>query len=231
MICIPVSAMTSAEARAKLERAAPLADVVELRIDRIGGPDLPALLRTPRPPVIVTNRRQAEGGGFAGPEGERIALLGEAARLGAEYVDVETETAPQHKAALRRICDGCRTQRIASWHDFDGTPSADLLQMRLAQGVADGAAIVKLVTLARDPADNLRLLELIPWSRGMGQAIAAFCMGSHGVAGRVMAHLLGSAISYAALDEGEASAPGQLTARRFRDLLAILAPGKETPRP
>jgi 3-dehydroquinate dehydratase type I len=224
MICIPVSAATTAETLAKLERAAALADLVELRLDRMGEVDLARLLMRPRPAVIVTNRRQEEGGGFAGPEEERIALLIEAARLGAEYIDIEMATAPELKAALRQVCDRGGTKRIASWHDFSGTPPQEVLQARLVQGVADSAAIVKLVTLARKPADNLQLLELIPWSRGMGQAIAAFCMGEAGSGGRIMAHLLGSAVSYAALEAGEASAPGQLTARQFRDILTVLAP-------
>lgn len=224
MICIPVSAATTAETRTKMAQAATLADLVELRLDLMGEADLPALLKAPRPPVIVTNRRREEGGGFDGSEGDRIARLIEAARLGADYVDIETATATDLKAELRQACKEKGTKRIASWHDFNETPPAEVLQTRLARAVTDAPAIIKIVTLARKPEDNLRLLELIPWSHGMGKAIAAFCMGEHGAGGRIMAHLMGSAVTYAALGEGEASAPGQLTVRQFREILGILAP-------
>ena len=44
MICIPIAAATTAAAIERMERAAPLADCVELRIDRIPDADLERLL-------------------------------------------------------------------------------------------------------------------------------------------------------------------------------------------
>ena len=76
--------------------------------------------------------------------------------------------------------------------------------------MADDPAIVKIVTHAGDAADCLRVLELIPYARQEGQAIIAFCMGETGKISRIMAPLLGSAISYASLEPEEASAPGQI---------------------
>ena len=224
MICIPITAKTTDEALEKMGRASSLADLVEIRIDRMREVDLARLLMPPRPPVIVTNRRRQEGGGFAGTEEERISLLAEAARLGADYVDIEIATAPSLKEELRHACTQSGTKRIASWHDFSGTPPADLLRMRLTDGMADGAAIVKMVTLALDASDNLRLLELIPHARRMGQDITAFCMGEKGKFGRIAAHLLGGAISYASRKKGEASASGQLTADQMREILRIISP-------
>ena len=164
-----------------------------------------------RIPVIVTNRRREEGGGFTGTEAERVAILEEAARLGADYVDIETATDPALKAELRAALAGGTTKLIVSWHDFSGTPSAEFLKAKLAACMADAPAIVKIVTHAGAAADCLRVLELIPRARQKGQAIIAFCMGSAGKISRIMAPLLGSAISYASLEPEEASAPGQLT--------------------
>jgi 3-dehydroquinate dehydratase / shikimate dehydrogenase len=102
VICIPIAAATNDAAVGRMERAAALADCVELRIDRIPGADLERLLRARRIPAIVTNRSRQEGGSFAGTEVERIAILKEAARLGAAYVDVEAATAPSLKAGDRK---------------------------------------------------------------------------------------------------------------------------------
>ena len=58
--------------------------------------------------------------------------------------------------------------------------------------LAADADIVKLVTLANHPADNLRLLSLIPQAQARGKDIIAFCMGPLGKWSRVAAPLLGS---------------------------------------
>ncbi len=222
MICIPVSAATTDAALALMERAAPLADVVELRIDRIPGADLERLLAPRRCAVIVTNRSAAEGGGFAGAEAKRIASLAAAARLGADYVDCEQATDPGLKAELRAVLAGGRTRLISSWHDFSGTPPAESLRRKLDACRADAPAIVKIVTTADAAADCLRVLELIPLAREQGQAIAAFCMGAAGKVSRIAAPLFGSAIDYASLDRDEASAPGQLTIAELREVGRIL---------
>ncbi len=222
MICIPIIAEETGAAIGMMERAAPVADLVELRIDRMRNPELERLLAARRIPVIVTNRRRAEGGGFSGTEKERVAFLTEAARLDADYVDIETETAPILKEELRRVCALSGTKRIASWHDVSKTPAAAFLQKKLADCMADGCDIVKIVTYAGDVADGLRLLELIPFARQRGQTVIAFCMGERGRISRIIAPLLGSAISYCPLEPEGASASGQLTAGRMREILSAL---------
>ena len=225
MICIPIAAATTDAAVERMERAATLADIVELRIDRIPNADLERLLRSRRIPVIVTNRRQEEGGGFTGAEAERIAIIEEAVRLGADYVDVEAATDPGLKAEFRAALTGGATKLICSWHDFSGTPPAEFLEAKLAECMADAPAVVKIVTHAGVAADCLRVLELIPEALRRGQAIAAFCMGSAGRISRIMAPLLGSTIAYASLDPEEASAPGQLTIRQTREINRIMEGG------
>ena len=225
MICIPIAAARTTEAIQKMERAAPLADLVELRIDRMPDADLKRLLAARRTPVIVTNRSRQEGGGFAGTEEERVALLTEAVRLGADYVDIEVAADPALKATLIAALAGGATRLIVSWHDFSGTPPADFLKAKLAACMADKPAIVKIVTHAGTAADCLRLLELIPESLRRGQAIAAFCMGKRGKISRIMAPLLGSVISYASLEPEEASAPGQLTIQEMQAINRIMERG------
>jgi 3-dehydroquinate dehydratase type I len=154
------------------------------------------------------------------PAAERIAILREAVRLGADYVDVEAATDSARKAELRTALAGGRTQLISSWHDFSGTPGAGFLRTKLAECMAEAPAIVKIVTYADAAADCLRVLELIPRALAAGQAICAFSMGEAGKISRVAAPLLGSAIEYASLDEEQASAPGQFTIREIREILA-----------
>jgi 3-dehydroquinate dehydratase type I len=226
MLCIPICAKTTEAALAQMEQAYPLADCLELRIDQIKDCRLEQLMKRRRPGtgILITNRKKDEGGGFTGSERERIALLQEAVALGADLVDIEARTG---KPLLRELkaeiaTHGSRTQLIISHHDFKGTPAAGALQKRLSACSKMGADIVKICTYAREMEDNLRVLGLIPYARQRGQGIIAFCMGEKGRISRVMAPLLGSYLSYASLDKGAESAPGQLTIGETREILKIL---------
>ena len=55
-----------------------------------------------------------------------------------------------------------------------------------------------------------------------GLKIIAFCMGEQGKISRVMAPLLGSYLTYASLNKGEESAPGQLTVKEIKEVFRIL---------
>jgi len=224
MICISIVPETNEEALCLLARALPEADLVELRIDRIRLPDLPLLLHAGKARILVTNRRRDEGGFFASCENKRMALLHEAVGMGARYVDIEARTG---EAAVGRLGKAIlarkgKTKLIVSHHDLKGTPSRQTLAKRLKDCRALGADIVKIVTLANMVEDNLRVLELIPQALETGQEIIAFCMGEKGRLSRVAAPLLGSCMSYASLEDGAESGPGQLTAGEMKTILGIL---------
>jgi len=226
MICIPVVAKTNEAALAQMEKGFPLADILELRIDRITDCDLDQLMRKKRAGkrILVTNRRADEGGSFAGTERERIALLKDAVALGADYVDIEART---EKPLLKELAAQIkkhkgRTRWIISYHDLHGTPSEGALKKRFDACSRTGADIVKICTYAHTMDDNLSLLGLIPYARKRGRSIIALCMGEKGRISRVMAPLLGSYLSYASLEKGAESAPGQLTVEEMKQIQKIL---------
>jgi 3-dehydroquinate dehydratase type I len=226
MICVSIVAPTTDAAVAQMERCLPLADVLELRIDHMGDCDLGRLLAERRTdkPVIVTNRRADEGGAFPGTERERVDLLKEAVALGADYVDIEARTA---KPLLRELTAHIkkhhgRTKWIISYHDFNGTPSEGALKKRLNACARTKPDIVKICTYAHTIEDNLRVLGIIPYARNKGQAIIAFAMGEQGRISRVMAPFLGAYLSYASVEKGAESAPGQLTIKEMRLISQIL---------
>ena len=181
-ICVPVAAATNETALVLMDRALAEADLVEIRLDAIGKPDLKRLLRGRRGRVLVTNRSAAEGGAFDGPEARRVAFLREAVALGAAYVDIEAATGAGLIRTLRETLrdQGGATKLVVSWHDFAGTPPARALRKKLQELMAFEADVVKLVTRAETVADTFRVLELIPAARRRGQQIVAFAMGTPG---------------------------------------------------
>jgi 3-dehydroquinate dehydratase/shikimate dehydrogenase len=189
-----VTGATTAELRAARDAAA--GDLVELRLDTVADPDVAGALQGRRKPVIVTCRPAWEGGHYVGDEPTRLDFLREAARRGAEFVDVE------FAADWRRVSVGANTQLVISSHDFARMP-ADLAT-RLAAMRATGADLVKIAVRAERLADCIALRDA---ARRTGADIA-IAMGPAGVISRTCPWLFGSSWTY-----GGRAAPGQLPAR------------------
>ncbi len=223
-ICVPVVEATVNRARGKYQRAARKGLWTEVRLDYLeeSAPDLKRLFRSLPGPVIATNRLATEGGRWTGTEADRLALLAEALNLGVTCLDLELAAG----AIFRREMWERRgpTKLILSWHDFAGTPETARLEAVLEEMLAAEADIVKLVALAREPADNLRMLSLIPRARARGKEIIAFCMGPLGKWSRVAAPLLGSWLTFAPFSKPGASAPGQLTVNDLKRVWRTLKP-------
>ena len=206
MICVSIGNVSSRQARDVLHHCG--AEMAELRLDLIERPDLPKLLSGRRPPVIVTNRPEREGGKYRGGEEERLRSLEKAMDLGAEYVDIEWDSV--EKLARRE-----NAKIIVSRHDFRSTPEdiGEWLEEMRPKG-----DVVKIVTQARDIADNFRVLDLLEHAR---TPTVAFCMGEAGAVSRLLAPAYGAAWTYAAVSKEEATAPGQFSLEEMRDLYRV----------
>lgn len=217
MLSIPIIARTTEEALQDMESASQLADLIELRLDYIENPDLEKLMEKRSKPIIVTNRPKRQGGRFEGPEAQRIALLEKAVDLGVEYVDIEYDS-------VGDFVEKAGAKIIVSYHNLNETPN-NLKEIH--KGLADtGASVVKIATLAQDITDNLkvfRLLEEVSYP-----LTAAFCMGELGQISRILAPRFGSFITFASLDQGKESAPGQLTARELLDVYHLFKINRTT---
>ena len=209
-ICVPVVEPTVNRARGRYQRAARKGLWTEIRLDFLEepAPDLQKLFRSLPGPVIATNRLAAEGGRWAGTEADRLDRLSQVLNLGVTCLDLELAADPGFRREIGERRG--KTRLILSWHDFAGTPDAARLEMVLEEMLASEADVVKMVALAREPADNLRMLSLIPRARAQGKDVIAFCMGPLGKWSRIAAPLLGSWLTFAPFSKQGASAPGQL---------------------
>ncbi|MFH1596864.1 MAG: type I 3-dehydroquinate dehydratase [Pseudomonadota bacterium] len=214
IIAVPIVEAAVQRARSKYLRAARKGLWAEIRLDYLEQPDLKRLFRTHPGPVIATNRLAGQGGRWQGSEEERRRLLQEAMDLGADFLDVELAA----DAAWRQDLWDRRGQAkiILSWHDFAGTPETPRLEAVMNEMLAAAADVLKVVTMARQPEDNLRVLSLIPRARAQGREIIAFCMGPLGKWSRVVAPLLGSYLTFAPFTKQGASASGQLTVNELK---------------
>ena len=181
--------------------------LVELRLDYLQTPPNLKRLLPERPcPVIVTCRREKDGGRWTKDEDARQLLLRYAIVAGVEYIDLEDDIA----AKIPRFG---KTKRIVSYHNFQETPEdLQALHARLAGMNAD---IVKIATLAHTPHDNLRLLRLIKTAR---VPTVAICMGEFGQPSRILAGKFGSPLTYATFNVERTMAPGQLSYQQMKEI-------------
>ncbi|MBI1368273.1 MAG: type I 3-dehydroquinate dehydratase [Planctomycetes bacterium] len=212
-VSIMVDTAESALARAALaaERGA---DMVEYRIDHFAqkadAAAITDLLKRSPLPCILTNRPVWEGGHYEGDETSRQNLLDaiDFAACPAAYLDMELVA---YQKGLRPP-KGARV--ILSSHDFQTRP-ADLLQRVHAMADAARCSVVKVAWRARSLRDNLEAFELLS---SRVKPMIALCMDEAGLPSRVLARKFGAFLTFAGLDDGATTAPGQVGVETLKRL-------------
>jgi len=194
----------------------PLADLFEVRIDLIGD-DWQKLSKQLEKPWIATNRTTNEGGTWQGNEARRIEKLLQAIELGADMVDIEYKT--KNLANIIPLVKK-RAKCILSYHDLEKTPPLDEMKIIVQRQLEAGADICKVVSTAREVEDSLTILELI--SEFPENKTIAFAMGQAGQISRVLSPLAGASFTYASIETGKQSAPGQITVKELRQIYGML---------
>jgi len=226
-VCTAIQAGTSAE---MLERAAAaLKDsrFLEFRLDSLSRPaavlpKLKAFLREhPMVTAIGTCRRKPNGGHFVRSLTEEFDILLRAARAGCRIIDLEVESAEQAAPArfekFRAALTAAGASLLISFHDFSRTRGLEDAAGHIAAFEPD---IIKVVSTAQALADNLAVLRLLE-GRSTKSRIVAMAMGEEGLVSRVLAPRSGSAFTFASLEDGAETAPGQVTARTLRTLYHV----------
>lgn len=164
--------------------------------------------------VLATCRRHQNHGKFNGSVEEQLRILDLAVGAGASAIDVEIESAEMVAEKLNAFRG--RAQIIISYHNYESTPQMDLLLRRMTRYPADA---YKIVTAARKPSDNARVLALARAHTRTPLVILA--MGELGFPTRVLAPAFGGLFTYAAPMAAQGTAAGQVCAHLLRHLYRI----------
>ena len=194
----------------------PEVDLFEVRLDIVGS-GWPDLVKQLRKPWIACNRSHEEGGKAPLSEIERIGELTRAAEAGAFIVDIEYKTI-NIKEIVPLIKN--RAKCLISYHDVSGTPSFNTLVEIVEGQLKAGADICKIVTSAREFADNMTILKVI--NKFPGAKIIAFAMGELGQISRILCPLVGGYLTYACISRGLESASGQPTVNELNELYRFI---------
>ncbi len=197
MICITIQNKELPEILKALEGL----EMAEIRLDRCALEDeeIETLFQGSDIPLVATCRMAEE------PDAPRLLEL--AIMSGAKYADLEMEAPAAVGRRIREACRNYGTVLIRSYHNFENTPSRELLRSLAERGRSFGGEVVKIVTTATSKADIAAVQSL--YADAAPGSLIAFCMGDEGRESRLDALKFGAPYTYACLSEEESAAPGQ----------------------
>lgn len=171
-------------------------------------------------PVLATIRTFVEGGHAYLDDEEYCALVRCLAPLvGAVDVEISRDGA----ASLIEDAHRSGALAVASFHDFEATPSDEVLAEVLAAMNHAGADVLKFACTATSATDAARVLAAQAWAReAYDRPIIGIAMGPAGAPTRLVGSALGSSATFACLPGWAGSAPGQFTVEQARAVLDVV---------
>ena len=229
-ICLCLTATTLERDLEILDKYRKLVDMAELRVDCLDPDERFLIRRFPGLaglPVILTIRRDIDGGQYIGGEGARINLMATGLayaeadrRRNFAFLDIEEDLdVPSLEEAARAF----GTRIIRSYHNIKGTN--DNLSAKIRSIHYSPGEILKISVAANSTKDVLELLRAGNEYQDIEKIFIA--MGHYGRYSRILAEQFGSILCYAsALSEPDSlpAAPGQFdvqeltTLYRFRNI-------------
>jgi 3-dehydroquinate dehydratase/shikimate dehydrogenase len=225
-VAVPIAARTPEQAHQQVQAAlAAGADLLELRVDyleHLTTELVTALIGEIRSsgdktPLIVTCRDKQQGGAIDYPARLRVDVLVAALKAGAEFIDFEYANfyLSDNQGRLRLALSQSRKGRlILSAHNFE-TRFENIGRLFRTISNACAGAIPKLIYVANHINDCFEALDLL--HQTSAERIV-FCMGEAGLISRILVKKLGGFVTFASVDEENATAPGQLTIKQLKTL-------------
>jgi 3-dehydroquinate dehydratase/shikimate dehydrogenase len=200
MICIAIAQESRRLALADMLNASRQCDLVELRLDRFAkAPDVSELLTARTRPIILSCRRQEDGGHWEGAEEERLALLRQCIISKADYVEIELDAADQ-------IRPFPPAKRVITYTNLNETP-ADIADI-YARAQTKKPDVIKLVTRAQTPEEAWPLVQILAKPAVPTVVVG---LGKSGVMLSILGKKIGAPWTYAALERGMEAYPDQPT--------------------
>ena len=197
MICVAISDTDFEKCQSVLKKT----DMAEIRLDLTQFTEEQVKKVFSHQKKLIATYRPLEG-----KEEERMVLLKSAIEAGADYVDIEFESSDEHRKELTEFAHRHNCDVIVSYHNYECTPSQGDLRKIVAECFQKGGDLAKIATMVRTNNNNADILSLY----NIPGRVVAFGMGNLGKITRIVAPFLGAEFTYAAMDEGAQTAPGQI---------------------
>lgn len=235
LICVPVMKRQREQIIEEFQKLATLkTDMIEWRVDAFENANdlnairevLDALAPIVKDSIFVFTFRSKNQGGLLAYSKEQIEDIHEVAAESqiVDFIDIEFFESTHATKEIKKL-QKMGTHTISSHHDFEETPSAQIIDMLLQQMNTSGTDIVKLAVMPNTPEDVLTLLQetLNFHKRFPNRPLITMSMDALGGISRVSGEIFGSCVTFAT--DGQASAPGQLPAEDVDHILSIFHTG------
>ncbi len=222
-IVVPVLPTTVAEVQELNVEKYRKADIIEWRADFFG--DMESILQA-APFVfekfkdfslLFTVRTANEGGNISISKKHYVALLKKIAEFEPDYIDIEYFS---YRKALPQLLE-FKEKIVLSYHNFFESPTD--LTTRMMKMQREETGFVKVAIMAQRECDVLDLLQITrDFTMEYGPKFIGIAMGELGKISRIAGGLTGSVWTFAALENDETSAPGQIALPQMLDVLEAL---------
>ena len=206
MICVAISDKNYENCLSLLEKL----DMAEIRMDltQFSIEQIKHIFSLQK--KLIATYRPVEG-----LENERLPKLKAAIEAGADYVDIEYESSDDFRKEIVRFAHFHNCDVVLSYHNFECTPGLEELHSIIAESFKKGADVAKIATMVKTNNDNARIISLY----NIAGRVVAFGMGNLGKITRIIAPFLGAEFTFAAMDEGAETAPGQIKYSRMKSAM------------
>lgn len=227
-LCVSVIGDTAEDLFARLRKAEPIADVVELRLDKLDPENIRILFESldSENQLLLTMRPIEEGGLSTKNLNDRTAFWMEYAihRLidhSKIWIDHEHDMIPQRDFMF--WVDQCFV--IRSRHYLEGK-IANL--DKAYDTVVSKKEVGKIAVFANDVTATIGIWKLLERANREAKRMIPIAMGEAGKWTRILGPAYGAFMTYAALDSQNETAPGQITAREMIDVFRVRELNKDT---
>lgn len=223
-ICISVCAETADELISQIKRAEDLADVIEIRFDclkNVEEKDLWTLVgktsRFFKGELLATYRPLEQGGKRNLSDSERENFwkhshIFEFASIADFEQDFDIEK-------IYSLWGKVSKTIIRSFHNFSNVPeNLDNIYESLSKSADE---IIKIATQTNDITDTIPVWKLLKKAKSENKEIIPIAMGEAGKWTRILGLAHGAFMTYASLDSGSETAPGQVSARDLTEVYRV----------
>jgi 3-dehydroquinate dehydratase/shikimate dehydrogenase len=230
-ICVSVCAKTADELNEKIKRAEESADVIEVRFDCLKDVENESLWRAINETgkrfqgkLLATFRAFEQGGKRPLSFAEREEFwIHPRVFENVDWADLERDF-PLEKIE-RFWGDNVFNRVIKSFHDFENVP--ENLE-KIFDDISKDSEIAKIAVRADDITGTIAVWKLLEKAKSENKQIIPIAMGESGKWTRILGLAHGAFMTYAALDAGNETAPGQVSARDLTEVYRVKELNRET---
>ncbi len=217
-VCVSVCAETAEEFIQNIRRAEKFADVIELRLDCLNKDDVRGVVENlpkTEKTYLFTFRPREQGGNRDLTVVEKLKFWEHVfwSHDSDFMIDIEFD----HN--LLNAVNPETKKRIVSSHSFDGTVTHIDQTWQVMSEISD--SLIKIALQADDITDAIPVWKLLGVAKAENKQIIPIAMGEAGKWTRILGPAHGAFMTYASLESGRETAPGQITAKNLIEIYRV----------